>query len=92
MEIGDRKTCLCYFGNEIAGKKLTGTVTWIHPEHRFYVVRFDFDRGRSFSESFYFPSRAGNREAEPKAFKGNSSRIYREGYKPEKENKKRSFL
>lgn len=92
MEIGDRKTCLCYFGNEIAGKKLTGTVTWIHPERRFYVVRFDFPQGRSFCESFYFPSRAGNREAEPKAFKGNSSRIYREGYKPEKENKKRSFL
>ena len=92
MQVGDRKKCLCYFGEFFNPKVLEGTVTYIHPERRFYIVRFDFARGRSFSEAFYFPSRAGNREAAPKAFKDNSSHIYREGYKPEKENKKRSFV
>lgn len=91
MQIGDRKTCLCYFGNEIVGKKLTGTVTYIHPERRFYVVRFDFPQGRSFSETFYFPSRAGNPAAadrDPSDHEGNHSRII----KPIKEVWKRSFL
>lgn len=91
MQIGDRKTCVCFFGNELVGKTLTGTVTYIHPERRFYVVRFDFAQGRSFSEAFYFPNRAGDPDARPRPLsmhEGNHTRLM--NAKPEV--KKRSFL
>lgn len=91
MQIGDRKTCVCFFGDELVGKTLTGTVTYIHPERRFYIVRFDFAQGRSFSEAFYFPSRAGSAMASPRLpseHEGNHSRLI----KPEREVWKRSFL
>lgn len=48
------------------GAKTTGTVVYIHPGERFYVVRFDFPAG-SFRESFYFPDRATQSEKEGRA-------------------------
>lgn len=35
-----------------------GTVVYIHPERRYYVVEFRFDFG-SFRETFYFYPRGG---------------------------------
>lgn len=91
MQVGDRKTCLCYFDEFFSPKVLEGTVTYIHPERRFYIVRFDFARGRSFSEAFYFPNRAGDMTAPPRLpseHEGNHSRLT----KPVQEVWKRSFL
>lgn len=93
MEVGDRKTCTLYFGG-CDPKPHTGTVVWIHPERRFYVVRFEFDRGRSFDEAFFFPSRAGQKDGGlyAKQAGGNRSRAYWQGYDPKRDGDgKRSF-
>lgn len=36
-----------------APKTISGTVVYIHPERRFYVVEFEFD-GRTFRETYKF--------------------------------------
>lgn len=45
------------------GEGYTATVVYIHPQRRFYSVEFVFARGRRFRESFYFPDRAGEPDA-----------------------------
>lgn len=61
MEAGDKVTEELFFGDE-HGRTYTGTVVWIHPEGRFYVVEFAFGL-RKFRESFYFPERRGDPNA-----------------------------
>lgn len=58
MKIGDRRTEEYTFG-EMHGITKTGRVVWIHPERRFYVVEFEFERGKV-RESYFFPGRGGN--------------------------------
>ena len=38
-------------------------VVYIHPQRRFYTVEFDMPRGRKCRESYYFPDRAGDPDA-----------------------------
>lgn len=45
------------------GQAFTGTVVYIHPQRRFYTVEFDMPRGRKCRESYYFPDRAGEPDA-----------------------------
>lgn len=89
MQVGDRKTCRIQHGEHMPFTR-EGSVTYIHPERRFYIVRFDCPQGRCYSESFYFPHRAGNMKASPylASDEGNHSRLL----KPVKEVRKRSFL
>lgn len=47
VEIGDKINHYI----EATGTKKTGTVVWIHPEKRFYVVEFEFRNGK-FTEAF----------------------------------------
>lgn len=59
MEVGDTKTeAVCMDGEKPV--MLTGKVVYIHPQRRFYVVEFPFEKG-SFRESFYFPNRRGTK-------------------------------
>lgn len=89
MLVGDRKTCRITLG-ECLPITREGIVTYIHPERRFYVVRFDCPQGRCYYESYYFPHRAGDMKASPylASDEGNHSRMI----KPVKEVRKRSFL
>ena len=41
-------------GGAIAELTVDATVVYIHPERRFYTLRFDLGPGRSFRESFFF--------------------------------------
>lgn len=59
MVVGDRKTEEVCFG-EGKPKTMTGTVVYIHPARRFYVVEFETETG-TFRESFYFPNRRGDK-------------------------------
>jgi len=43
-------------------KKTAGTVVYIHPQGRFYTLRFDFPLG-AIHESYYFPERTGDDSA-----------------------------
>ena len=43
----DRKT-----GGQTAELTVDATVVYIHPERRFYVLRYDMGPGRSFREAF----------------------------------------
>lgn len=36
-----------------------GTVIYIHPEHRFYVIEVEMPAGRHFRETMYFYPRCG---------------------------------
>ena len=54
MQIGELKTCRIHVGPGLARLK-TGRVYYIHPQHRFYTVRF-IGKGGPWSESFFFPS------------------------------------
>ena len=44
-------------GCGIAAPIHSGTVVYIHPEHRFYVLEFEALLGRKFRESFHFQHR-----------------------------------
>lgn len=57
MQIGDRKTEVIHMGQD-HGVTKTGTVVYIHPERRFYVVEFDLGDCK-IRESYYFPGRRG---------------------------------
>ena len=53
LKLGDRKKARINYGGE-GGSLLPmeeGTVVYIHPENRFYTLRFDFPKG-SFRESY----------------------------------------
>ena len=41
-------------GEKPAETTVNATVVYIHPEGRFYTLRFDLGPGRSFRESFHF--------------------------------------
>ena len=61
MQVGDHKSALIHFG-DIEPTRETGTVTYIHPQRRFYTVEFNLPNGRTISETYYFPSHGGGRE------------------------------
>lgn len=61
MQIGDKVRKTCKFDDTkrdryvmSKNRTLTGTVVYIHPLHRFYVLEFKFSTGRSFRQSFRF--------------------------------------
>ncbi len=91
MQIGDKKSCLLFVGEHEPVPR-TGTVVYIHPERRFYTVRFDFEQGRSCTESYYFPHRAGGTNTSAPPRQGNKSRAYKNAVKVHSEERKRSFL
>jgi len=41
-------------GGETAEVTVDATVVYIHPERRFYTLRYELGPGRSFRESFFF--------------------------------------
>jgi len=51
VKVGDRKTETLHFG-EGNSRTYTGRVVYVHPERRFYIVEFGFEKG-SFRETFY---------------------------------------
>lgn len=59
MQVGDRKTEVIHMGLD-TGITKTGTVVYIHPLRRFYVVEFEMDAGHRLQESYYFPDRRGD--------------------------------
>ena len=63
MKVGDRVSELVSFGDTTPLRK-TGTVVYIHPERRFYVAEFEFEKGR-LRESYLFPG-LGRTEADEK--------------------------
>ena len=65
IRVGDRMKRTVKIHDSAVGPKPTETavdaiVDYIHPQRRYYVLRFDFGPGRSFRESEFFP--AGVRE------------------------------
>lgn len=65
IRVGDRMKRTVKIFDSTAGPKPTetavdATVDYIHPQRRYYVLRFDLGPGRSFRESEFFP--AGVRE------------------------------
>lgn len=90
MQIGDKRRCLLNVG-EHEPIPCTGTVVYIHPERRFYAVRFEFAQGRSCTECYYFPHRAGGTADEP-ARQGNKSRVYKGAAPAGGAERKRKFL
>lgn len=58
MKIGEKKTENVHFGDCLP-RTMTGTVVWIHPQRRFYVLEFRFEQG-TVREGYYFPGRGGN--------------------------------
>ena len=61
MKIGQKVTRYPVSFSEPDGKKgqkpMTGTVVYIHPLERFYVVEFRSDVGVPWRETFYFDNR-----------------------------------
>ena len=55
MEIGQRISEWVHFG-EVKAVRMSGVVEYIHPEGRFYTVRFTAEKG-SFAESYFLPGR-----------------------------------
>lgn len=41
LKVGDRVEAIPYLGMECDNTRRHGTVVYIHPERRFYTVRFD---------------------------------------------------
>lgn len=61
MQIGDKVRL--HPENSAPGVMHTGEVVYIHPERRYYKVRFTFERFgsvASYHESFMFPEREGD--------------------------------
>ena len=52
MEIGQKTSEWVHFG-ETKAVRMSGVVEYVHPEGRFYTVRFETEVG-SFTESYYF--------------------------------------
>ena len=61
MDIGDKSTELVHFG-DCQPIRRTGRVVYIHRDHRFYIVEFEFDKGK-FCESYLCPGH-GRTEAD----------------------------
>lgn len=60
MQIGDTLFLLPTLDSEAMlqdRKPQRCVVVYIHPQWRFYSVRFDFEGGRSYCETFYFRDR-----------------------------------
>ena len=57
MKIGDRKLARVHFGDTLP-RDMVGTVVYIHPDRRFYVLEFEFERFTC-REAYYFPGRGG---------------------------------
>ena len=53
MKVGDRTSEWVHFG-EVRSKRMSGVIEYIHPEERFYVVRFTTEAG-SFAEAYFLP-------------------------------------
>ena len=59
MKVGDKirhrlKVYDSTIGGNLTETTVDATVVYIHPERRFYTLRFDLGPGRSFRESFFF--------------------------------------
>ena len=54
--LGDRITGRVEFGMDGGSRDMTGTVIYIHPQGRFFTLRFDFERG-SFRQSYMLRGR-----------------------------------
>jgi len=61
LELGDKRTELFHYGEHKPSRK-TGTVIYIHPKRRFYVVEFELAPGKFARESYYFPNRRAGEE------------------------------
>lgn len=63
MKVGDKLKLRPYLNAEsgqLAAKAQVCTVTYIHPERRYYVVEFTSERGETFRQTMYFPEREGD--------------------------------
>lgn len=58
VALGDRLPGWVTYGNTGGSCMMTGTVVYIHPEGRFFTLRFDFERG-SFRQSYMIRGRIG---------------------------------
>lgn len=61
IRVGDRmkrtvKICDSAVGPKPTETTMDATVVYIHPEHRYYTLHYDFGPGRSFRESELFPA------------------------------------
>lgn len=60
IQLGDKvkRTVRVYDspGNKQTEATVEATVVYIHPERRYFTLRYDFGPGRSFCESEFFPS------------------------------------
>ena len=68
VTVGARVTAPVHFG-DAEPRTYTGTVVWVHPAGRFFVVEFAFERGRKFRES-YFPEDALRQPAAASSLRG----------------------
>lgn len=59
LALGDRASGWVNFGMAGGSRVLTGTVVYIHPEGRFFTLRFDFDKG-SFCQCYMLRGRIGH--------------------------------
>ena len=53
MKVGEKTSEWVHFG-EVRPRRMGGVIEYIHPEKRFYVVRFTTDVG-SFAEAYFLP-------------------------------------
>ena len=63
MKVGDKLKLRPYINAEsgaLAARPQVCTVTYIHPEGRYYVVEFTSERGETFRQTMYFPEREGD--------------------------------
>lgn len=60
MELGDKVTARPEFEGS-RSEKITGTIVYIHPQHRFYTLEFPGSppQNRHFRECFHFRHRRG---------------------------------
>ena len=54
LKVGDIIEQWVHFDHSPQEMKMTGEVIWIHPENRFYRVRFKTTKGTYFTESYRF--------------------------------------
>lgn len=58
MKVGDKVTRQMQWMEQVGRRGMEernsakGTVVWVHPRRRFYVVEFDFN-GKTFRETYY---------------------------------------
>lgn len=78
MKVGDTLRLKPYINADsgmVASKAQVCTVTYVHPEQRYYVVEFVMDSGIRFRQVMYFPEREGDmRRPLATVGKGNGAR------------------